>query len=633
MNSTQLCNKLVMRVAVLVVVAVATSAAAAPKKPPTDPRALPGWPLYDRYCLSCHGANGDGKGPAAPFTWGDPRAFATGVYEWRSTATGQPPTDDDLRTAIRFGAPGTSMPAFDAVLTGSDIDKLIAVLEAFAPAAFAAPGKPIVIGPPRSPDAARGAALWKQHGCERCHGSDGRGNVQGLAERPYDLTTQLLRRPRPTDDAEGRRKAMVLSIATGMAGTPMPGFAGAVTEPELWALADHVLALNANAKPRTSAALDLDRIEEDRDTKLATGVWPGTDPEEARVFGAPISAQGTPPASLAPAQASLSAQQCGRCHAKQVREWQGSLHAAATTIGLPARESDHAADGDATCNRCHAPLAEQQPGNAFDAQLRTEGVNCASCHVREWVRRGPPRRAPSLLPAPGYPLVELAIYERADLCMSCHQLPPRTAVNGKPLLNTYKEWLEGPYMRRGIQCQHCHMPNREHQWLGVHDPATFRQGIRLDTRALRTAGKITISATLTNIGAGHYLPTTTTPAAWLRIELVDAKGVAIAGARAELRIGREVQFAKQWIEKSDTRIAPGDSAKLVRAWQGGRTAQATHARVSVEVHPDAFYETLYASRLTAKLPDATRKQYEAALVRARSSHYVAEQRDVAISNP
>src|SRR5258708_28412090 len=101
--------------------------------------------------------------------------------------------------------------------------------------------------------------------------------------------------------------------------------------------------------------------------------------------------------------------------------------------------------------------------------------------------------------------------------MPCHQLPPRTAVEGKPLLDTYREWLEGPYMRRGIQCQHCHMPNREHAWLGVHDRDTFRQAIRVDAMASRAHGKVTVLATLANIGAGHFVPTTAPPPPSLRL--------------------------------------------------------------------------------------------------------------------
>jgi hypothetical protein len=312
-----------------------------------------------------------------------------------------------------------------------------------------------------------------------------------------------------------------------------------------------------------------------------------------------------------------------------VREWQGSIHAAAASPGLFAQLDNHVPDD--SCRRCHTPLAEQQPGDIYDAALRGEGVTCASCHVRTWTRHGPPRVTSTLLSAPGYPLVEQTIYERADMCLACHQLPPRTAVNAKPLLNTYKEWLEGPYMRRGIQCQHCHMPNREHQWLGVHDRDTFRQGIRLDASAHRATTGVTVVATLANIGAGHYLPTTPTPAAWLRIELVDEHGVAIEGARAEQRIGRDVYYDGTWHERADTRIPPGETRTMSRAWSGGRTSAATTARVSVEVHPDDYYEGFYVARLRENPPPPIRAQYEQALARARSTHYIAEQRDVSVA--
>ncbi len=622
---------LVASVALVLTVLVAFAA----QKPAAGvvPQKLAGWSLYDRYCLACHGAKGDGRGPAAPFAWGDPRDFTRGAYEWRTTSFGQPPTDDDLRLAIRYGAAGTSMPGFASVLSDVEIASLIDVVKAFDSKSFATVPARVTIGPSRPPDAERGAHLWKQHGCDKCHGTTGRGDVKGLAEAPYDLTQFPLRRPRDADDQESRRRAAVLSIATGLSGTPMPGFAGPVTEPELWALADHVVALGANAARTDRSALDASSIEADRTAKLATGAWAGSDPDEARVFGTPVREQGAAPAELAPAQASLRAMQCARCHAKQAREWKGSVHSLASTWGLPARELDHASDDESSCNRCHTPLAEQQAGaTAFDSELRAEGVTCAGCHVREWVRRGPARRAPSLLPASGYPLVELAIYERSDFCMSCHQLPPRTAVNGKPLLNTYKEWLEGPYMRRGIQCQHCHMPNREHTWLGIHDKDTFRQGIKLAATAHRSSGKVTALASLTNIGAGHYLPTTPTPVVWLRIELFDASNAQIRGARSELRIGRDIEAVDGgWREHTDTRIPPGETRTMTRAWTAGRTGEATTARITVEVSPDDFYERLYTRRLATKLPAATRTAYEAALARARSSHYVAEQLSVPIA--
>jgi hypothetical protein len=617
-----------MRGLIVVAVVASTALAAGPGKPrQADPRSLPGWPIYDRYCLACHGARGDGHGPAAPFTWGRPRAFERGEFEWRTTPLGQPPTEDDLRATIRQGAPGTSMPAFDTLPAG-DVDRVIEVIKAFDPSTFALPATPVTLGPARPADVARGEYLWTQLGCDRCHGEHGHGDgpaAKALPEPPYDLVTDPLRRPRASDDPEARRRAAALSIATGMAGTAMPGYAGQVSDADVWALADRVVALGSNAKRTDRSALDVDEIAADRAAPLATGTWPGAreDPE-ARVFGAPLAAQGTPPASLPPAEASLRSAQCGRCHATELREWQPSRHAGAASVGLLARLDGLAADEVAKCQRCHAPLAEQQS----DAELRGEGATCASCHLREWTRRGPPSVSPALLPVPGYPREELAIYERSDFCLPCHQHAPRSAVAGKPLLNTYKEWLEGPYMARGIECQHCHMPSREHTWLGIHDPATFRQGIHLTALANRKGGEVTVVALLRNVGAGHYLPTTPTPAVWLRIELLDAKGHAIAGAQAALRIGRDLTYDGSWHERADTRIPPGEMITLQRTWTA---AAATIARVTVEVRPDDFYEGVYATELAGTLAPAVRTLYEQAAARARSSHYIAEQRDVPIA--
>ena len=250
--------------------------------------------------------------------------------------------------------------------------------------------------------------------------------------------------------------------------------------------------------------------------------------------------------------------------------------------------------------------------------------------MRGWVRRGPPNVSPSLLPLPSYPLVTTGLYERADFCLPCHQLPPRDAVAGRPLLNTYKEWLEGPYMSRGVQCQHCHMANREHAALGVHDPHTFRQGIELTASAHRHGAAVTAVATLKNIGAGHYLPTTPTPAAWLSITLVDGHGRPIAGATDRRRIGRDLWFDGTWHERADTRIPPGEAITFARAWTAGRTAIAAAARIAIEVHPDEFYERFYAEKLAGTLAPAQHALYQQALARALGSHYMAEQRDVPI---
>lgn len=584
------------------------------------PRNQPGWPLYDRYCVACHGSDGDGKGPAAPYTGRRPRDFTKSDFVWRTTQNGNAPTRDDLKLTIRHGSPG-AMPGFP--LTDAELDQLVDVVLAFAPPAT--PGAVITLAPGGKRDPDRGRQLWVEKGCVTCHGPTGNGESPVAAvmnPRPPDLTREPFRRPRSGD----LRSAIAMAIATGRGS--MPAFVGRMPDADLWALADHVVNLQATAKPR-GAVMSKASIDLDRTAKIGVGMWPGSG-DEAVIFGKPLEAQGTPPPNLAPAEASLAAPQCARCHAKQYREWQTSRHRGAMSPGIRAQMMGMGKTEALACLRCHAPLAEQRTLDA--TPLREQAVSCAGCHVRGFKRHGPPGVSPSLLPIPGYPLATMELYERSDLCIGCHQLPPRTAVQGRPLLDTYREWLEGPYMARGIQCQHCHMPDREHTWKGVHDPHTFRQGIALTGEAHVTDGAVTVVAELANVGAGHYLPTTPTPAAWIVVELLDARGKPIPGASSEMRIGRDISYAAgKWTEHADTRIPPGDKAVMARAWKGGRSIDAVTARISVEVHPDDYYERLYEMRLKQQLVPERRALYEQALAAGKANRYIALTRDVPIA--
>jgi mono/diheme cytochrome c family protein len=655
---------------------------------PAAPARASGAVLYDRFCLACHGARGDGAGPAAPWLWPRPRDFTSGQFKWRTTPSGAPPRDEDLAAAIRHGVPGTSMHPFAATLSEADIAALVAVIERFLPAAEpAADRSPAVsTGTPPAATAAlvgRGQRVYVELGCPQCHGPGGRGDGPAAASLrddagrpapPYDLTREPLRRPRPHAFEPARDdglRAIYLSLSTGLSGTPMPSYQGAAPEADLWAVAAYVDSIRHRPRnhPPGGAGSDLGpvpplavRLDREQRTTRA-GYWPGGSDQAAElaVWGRPLPLQGPAPATLAPAQASLDANRCARCHARQVREWRGSFHAGAGSPGLIAQLIDMSARGQhgsvESCQRCHAPLAEQlpalrpvhelataatapasggphRPGQHFDPALRRQGINCASCHLRSWQRLGPPRVADArLLALPGYPLTELALYERADFCLPCHQLPPRdSAVAGKPLLDTYREWLAGPYMRRGIQCQHCHMPDREHTWKGVHDPATFREGVQLDVTTARAArdGAVTVHARLANVGAGHYLPTTPTPAAWLSIQLVTADGIPIRDARREMRIGRHLVYDTAFRELADTRIPPGQSRTLSAAWKGAGARRAAAARVVLRVAPDEYYERFYERRLASRLPADQRTLFEAALKQARAAHYVALDRLVPI---
>ena len=470
-----------------------------------EPTSLPGWPLYDRFCLACHGVRGDGSGPAAPWLDPLPRDFTAGWFKWGGTGDATAPARSAVADVIRWGVPGTAMHGFGASLGGGDIDRLVDVVRAFARKspedmdllAHAAYGVHVFDDAGKRAQIARGRELFAKLGCPACHGDAGRGDgpssamlkdASGTVRPPYDLTAAPVRRPRGPDVSV--EEAALASVVWGVGGTAMPGFDGAAPLPDLMAVAAYVVSIG----PREAEMIgDLTAANIQRDKavmRAAAGYrWGAADDADGALFGGEIHPQGEPPPALGPVQAALSSRQCGRCHAKQLREWQGTIHASAASPGLMGQvlRFDKPAEVK-SCLRCHSPLAEQQLGSPLlDESLQAEGLTCAACHVRGGVRHGPPSRAPSLLPLPGYPMRELAVYERADFCIGCHQLPGRLAVAGRPLLDTYREWLLGPYMKRGIQCQHCHMPNREHTWKGVHDPETFRQGFAISASATRRA--------------------------------------------------------------------------------------------------------------------------------------------------
>ncbi|HTM22436.1 MAG TPA: c-type cytochrome, partial [Kofleriaceae bacterium] len=605
--------------------------------------------LYDRLCSPCHGEAGDGAGPAASWLWPRPRDFTRGEFKWRSTVAGQPPTDADLALVIEHGVPGTSMRDFGVALGDAEIAALVAQVKRFAPPGRT--GSTVRVGTPVPPvidDAlrARGAAAFASYGCNQCHGAAGAGDgasaasltdAAGLPDPPYDLRRRPLRRPRAGAGtrADPALAGIYTSLVTGLTGTPMPSYAKLPAD-DLWAMAAWIDSVRWQGPAFPDQPIDAITQRLDTAGSLAVaGGWTGhgVDGEERIFPTAPLPPQGQPPPSLAPAQASLAARRCGRCHAEQYERWRGSIHAGSVSDGFLAQIVDLGAGSAraAACQKCHAPLAEQRDGQpGFDTELRAEGVSCAGCHLREWRRHGPPRAAGStLLALPGYPAEASTFYERADFCQPCHQLPARVAVNGRPLLDTYREWLEGPYMRRGVQCQHCHMANRQHAMKGVHDPDSFRQAIDVQAWATRAAdGAIEVRARLRNAGAGHSLPTTPAPAAWLVVELVDAAGRALPGASASRRIGRIIEWqGTRFVERADTRVPPGESIEL-RARL--RAAAARGVRVRVQVDPEDFYETFYARKLQRARTDQARERYRRALAHARATRYQALQRAVPI---
>lgn len=221
-----------------------------------------GHEVYTRQCAGCHGTTGDGKGPAGAFLNPPPRDYRNGVFKFTSTPRGSKPRREDLRRILKYGAKGTSMPAFrflgdeeaEAVLDyvqvlsargqleidlireatdeldeGDDFDpetvaEFVQAISDSWDRADAEVVRPVTVEPPRTPDTIqKGAVAFAELSCIKCHGPNARGSksadvgqdIWGRTAYPANLAMGMLHGGRRPVDIYRR-------IYSGINGTPMP---------------------------------------------------------------------------------------------------------------------------------------------------------------------------------------------------------------------------------------------------------------------------------------------------------------------------------------------------------------------------------------------------------------------------
>jgi cbb3-type cytochrome c oxidase subunit III len=205
--------------------------------------------VYDARCVECHGTSGKGDGPSASYLTPRPRDFTSGKYKIRTTETGSIPTDDDLIQSVRQGLYGTAMPAWDRILSDTEIHDVVDYIKSLAPAFATQQAKVVALGPgaPSLPESVdRGRVVYDKLQCGKCHGSDGRG-TGAVATTFEDDWKQPLKAANLTEPwtfhGGATSRDIYLRFRTGMAGTPMPSFADAATDGEMWDLANYVVSL------------------------------------------------------------------------------------------------------------------------------------------------------------------------------------------------------------------------------------------------------------------------------------------------------------------------------------------------------------------------------------------------------
>src|SRR2546422_8808014 len=206
--------------------------------------------VYTKWCAGCHGADGKGDGEGARHMIPPPRDFTgNAVYQIRSTASGDLPTDADLLRSIDEGLSGTAMPAWKTRLSDRQRRDVLAYIKAFStafsdttlrPKPLAFSGAP---GGGTSAEARRvGRPFYDSSGCRKCHGDQGRGDGPSAPtlkdDAGYPIFAADLHQNWPFRGG-GTVEDIYRRLRTGLDGTPMPSFSDLIdqkflTERELW---------------------------------------------------------------------------------------------------------------------------------------------------------------------------------------------------------------------------------------------------------------------------------------------------------------------------------------------------------------------------------------------------------------
>lgn len=291
---------------------------------------------------------------------------------------------------------------------------------------------------------------------------------------------------------------------------------------------------------------------------------------------------------------------CSGCHIDMYTQWKGSMHSNSwadpvyrAALNLMSTASKGRTDN--FCMGCHTPIGvvtrEASPSGKGMSEAANRGVQCEVCHNisrTSGIGNGSYVLTPKLhgrslkfgpfsdAISPSHDTAYSKLHTRSELCGDCHDVTH--PFNGLPVERTYSEWRDSTYASEGVQCQDCHMKpargratpiskEREriytHYFVGGNALVTRLLGSEVHSQqaegmlksaatvqilapaTLHAAGRNLVQVRVTNVGAGHKLPTGFPEGRemWLDFKVLDARNVEIYHLGA-VRNGRTEKDAK-----------------------------------------------------------------------------------------
>ncbi|WP_246838267.1 multiheme c-type cytochrome [Leptospira meyeri] len=357
----------------------------------------------------------------------------------------------------------------------------------------------------------------------------------------------------------------------------------------------------------------------------------------------PIQPQGLPPSHFSSLEKSLDPNACATCHTEQFQNWKKSFHAKSIDKGFLWQKEVLTPEEYKSCFNCHSPLPEtkselsteyQTPeilkskSHNFPNGITNPSIICASCHIRNQIRFGPPSKTNTetnkdnpnkILPHNGY--IVKGDFESSKFCRSCHESKEDgVRLNGKKLMEVYSEWEKSPFAKQGVECQNCHMPNREHSWKGIHDKTFVQNSISPSWQIIEQGGLYSIKAEIKSIRVGHMFPTYVVPKIYLRFYAITIENNRIL--LDESIVGRYVNTNLNE-EYFDTRIKPNGILLVQINYKPKVEIQ--EFLWEIEVDPDEQYVRSFEEQLSKKfniISKQTKKMLEESLSEKKNSRYL-----------